>query len=403
MPKIFLSYRRDDSADVTGRIHDWLTAKLGSEMVFRDVDDIPIGVDFKDYLENAVSQCGLMLVVIGPQWLTITDASGQRRLDDARDFVRIEVESALNRNIPVIPLLVSNATMPEEAALPSTMFKLAYRNGMSIRRDPDFRSDMDRLIRALESQLPLGKPVSTSVTTSSDQAAPFVLPRLEWCDIPASNVLVVSGISRIQGFRISKFPVTVEQYQVFIDAPDGYYDERWWNTSAHCLAWHRANQSAALPRFDLPNCPREMVNWYEALAFCQWLSDKIHSSVALPTHPQWRLAAQGSGSQDYPWGNGFDRTRCNTREGGINHTSPVDRYDQGVSPFGVYDMIGNVWEWTLTEHESGANNTSSKLPRSICGGSWHDFQTSIRAAKRGSPVEERTGDLGFRLASPILK
>src|SRR5258706_14555076 len=114
MAKIFISYRRDDSADVTGRIHDWLTAQLGSGMIFRDVDAIPFGEDFKKYLEDTVSQCSVMLVVIGPQWLNITDGAGMLRLDDPHDFVWIVVETALKREFPVIPLLVTGATLPVE-------------------------------------------------------------------------------------------------------------------------------------------------------------------------------------------------------------------------------------------------------------------------------------------------
>ncbi|HLY24970.1 MAG TPA: SUMF1/EgtB/PvdO family nonheme iron enzyme [Aggregatilineales bacterium] len=403
MPKIFISYRRDDSADVTGRIHDWLTARIGGESIFRDVDDIPFGVDFKKYLEDTVSQCSVMLVVIGPQWLTVTDESGTRRLDDPRDFVRVEVETALKRDISVIPLLVNGANMPTEKVLPPNLANLAYRNGMAIRRDPDFRPDMDRLIQALEG--PTGAKAvvaSKQPTITPDNSAPFVLPMLEWCEVPTANMVVTTGITRVQAFRISKYPVTNAQYQAFIDAPDGYYDANWWNISATCRDWHRANPSAAAPQFDVATCPREMVNWYEAMAFCQWLSNKAHLTITLPTNHQWRLASQGPGRQDYPWGDGFDRTRCNTRESNIRQTTPVDRYKQGVSPYGLYDMLGNVWEWTLSEHDTGANTATSALPRTIRGGSWHDFQVNVSTAKRGSPVEERTGDLGFRIVTGAL-
>src|SRR5258706_15358997 len=140
-----------------------------------------------------------------------------------------------------------------------------------------------------------------------------------------------------------------------------------------------------------------MVNWYEAMAFCHWLSQKTRSTITLPMEQQWHLASQGPGKQEYPWGDGFDRTRCNTRESNLRHTTPVDRFKEGVSPYGVYDMLGNVWEWTLTEHETRANTATSALPRTIRGGSWHDYQNNIPAPKRGSPVEERTGDLGFRI------
>lgn len=397
MAKVFISYRRDDSADATGRIYDWLTARLGPQAIFRDVDDIPFGVDFKKYLEDTVSQCAMMLVVIGPQWLNIPDDTGKRRLDDPRDFVRIEVETALKRDIPVIPLLVSGANMPDADHLPSSLSNLAYRNGISIRRDPDFRPDMERLIGALEKQLGMEATPSNSHSDLASETAPLVLPMLEWCDVPAANLLVPSGIVRVEAFRISKYPVTNAQYQQFVDA--AYHDERWWNVSPYSRDWHRANPSPATSQFSGDNAPREMVNWYEAIAFCHWLSHKLNLTIILPTEQQWHLASQGPGKQEYPWGDGFDRNRCNTKESNINRTTPVDRYPAGVSPYGAFDMLGNVWEWTLTERDTGTNNLSTALRRTIRGGSWHDYQNNVRAATRGSPIDERTGDLGFRLAT----
>lgn len=148
--KIFISYRRSDSADISGRIYDRLIPKFGREAVFKDVDSIPLGLDFKEYLDKQVGECNVLLAVIGDRWLEAKDASGKSRLDDPSDFVRIEIESALARGIPVIPLLVREAKMPREDQLPPGLQKLVYRNGIPIRPDPDFHRDMDRLISALE-------------------------------------------------------------------------------------------------------------------------------------------------------------------------------------------------------------------------------------------------------------
>ena len=148
--RIFISYRRSDSADIAGRIYDRLIDKFGRGPIFKDVDSIPLGVDFKEYLDKKVSECNILLAVIGKHWLDASDASGKRRLEDASDFVRIEIESALQRGIPVIPLLVQGAQVPHEEHLPASLRKLVYRNGIPIRPDPDFHRDMDRLISALE-------------------------------------------------------------------------------------------------------------------------------------------------------------------------------------------------------------------------------------------------------------
>lgn len=152
---IFISYRRADSENVTGRIYDRLVQHYGKEPVFKDVDSIPLGVDFRTFLDEKVGQCQVLLAIIGDQWATITDDSGNRRLDNHQDFVRIEIESAIKRKIPVIPLLVRRATMPIEEQLPIEIQGLAFRNGIQIRPDPDFHKDMERLISALDIALGL--------------------------------------------------------------------------------------------------------------------------------------------------------------------------------------------------------------------------------------------------------
>lgn len=149
---VFLSYRRDDSADVTGRIYDRLVQRFGREQIFKDVDSIPLGVDFREHLGDVVGRCSVVLVVIGDRWLS-AGAPGARRLDDAADFVRIEIESALERRIPVVPVLVRGAAIPGDTELPQSLRQLAYRNGLAVRADPDFHRDMDRLIAGLESHV----------------------------------------------------------------------------------------------------------------------------------------------------------------------------------------------------------------------------------------------------------
>ena len=148
---IFISYRRQDSSDVTGRIYDRLTEHFGKPSVFKDVDSIPLGTDFRKKLDDSVAQCDVFLAVIGRHWL-LGDV-GQRRLDDVGDFVRIEIEAALRRNIPIVPVLVQGATIPGSEDLPETLQSLVYRNGIPVRPDPDFHQDMDRLIRGIEGYL----------------------------------------------------------------------------------------------------------------------------------------------------------------------------------------------------------------------------------------------------------
>jgi hypothetical protein len=148
-PRIFLSYRRDDSPDVTGRIYDRLRLGFGDGHVFKDVDSMEFGVDFRQHLREVVGQCSVQLAIIGPGWSGAADARGDRRLLQASDYVRLEIEAALQRDIPVIPVLVRGAAMPVEDDLPPTLAPLVYRNGISVRADPDFHRDMDRLMASL--------------------------------------------------------------------------------------------------------------------------------------------------------------------------------------------------------------------------------------------------------------
>ena len=147
--KVFVSYRRSDSIDICGRIYDRLVRDFGEPNVFKDVDNIPFGVDFVEYLDNKVKECTVLLAVIGPTWVTVTDEKGRSRLNDPNDFVRIEIEAALKRNILVVPVLVAGAEMPYFDDLPESLRPLTRRNGISIRPDPDFHTDMTRLIKRL--------------------------------------------------------------------------------------------------------------------------------------------------------------------------------------------------------------------------------------------------------------
>ena len=124
-PRVFLSYRRDDSAYQTSAIHERLVAALGAESVFMDVDNIPLGRDFRTHLQQALAQCDVCLAVMGDRWLTACTPAGDRRLDDPLDFVRIELEAALSRDIPVIPLLLGRASVPSPEALPKSRWIMA--------------------------------------------------------------------------------------------------------------------------------------------------------------------------------------------------------------------------------------------------------------------------------------
>lgn len=152
MPGIFISYRRADSCAYAGRVYDHLVDRFGKGRVFMDVDSIEPGVDFIEVLQNTVGSCDVLIAVIGRQWLTATDADG-RRLDHPEDLVRVEVSTALNRNVRVIPALVGGAQMPASHDLPEALAQLARRNAFEI-SDTSFVPTLNRLIESLEKIIP---------------------------------------------------------------------------------------------------------------------------------------------------------------------------------------------------------------------------------------------------------
>jgi hypothetical protein len=159
--KIVLSYRRADTAGLAGRIFDRLVNRFGTASVFMDIDSIPLGTDFRDYIQKELGQSDIVLVVMGRQWLGTGDP---RRIDDEHDYVRIEVETALQQQIPVVPVLVDGAQMPSPADLPVSIRSLTFRNAAQIDAGRDFHIHVDRLIRSIE-QL-VAKP-SNEVTRNS--------------------------------------------------------------------------------------------------------------------------------------------------------------------------------------------------------------------------------------------
>src|SRR5437762_9150112 len=139
MQQIFISYRRKDSQDATGRIHDHLDMYFGAEVTFRDIDSIPAGTSYPEVLDKALHNCRLVIAVIGPEWLEVTNDEGRRRLDDPNDLVRIELATALERKQSVITVLISNATMPDKDVLPHDLANLALTQGVNIPASRGFR------------------------------------------------------------------------------------------------------------------------------------------------------------------------------------------------------------------------------------------------------------------------
>jgi formylglycine-generating enzyme required for sulfatase activity len=195
----------------------------------------------------------------------------------------------------------------------------------------------------------------------------------------------------IKPFQIAKYPVTYKQYKAFLDATDGYHDNRWWK-GLHSAGLKQQIKGPGNQSRPTDNHPAENVSWYDAIAFCRWLT--FHQAQAglitgtaeirLPTESEWQHAATaGNPQNEYPWGSEWDTAKANTSESGLSRTTAVGMYPQGEVPgIGMLDMSGNVWEWCLNEYESGEVNLASDASRGLRGGSWDDDSVFARASGR---------------------
>lgn len=253
MARIFISYRRDDSASISGRIYDRLVAKFGRKRVFKDVDDIPAGVDFNAYIRNTLRQCTVALVVIGQRWLDIQDADGRQRLAQPNDLVRIEIETALSLGLTVIPLLAEGATMPAPTDVPESLRELPGLNALPVRIDPDFVHDMDKVVSAVEHALTsntspgifrhttnaMSKPKpSIETIVDVDASSPGISPKLAATSAPLpppipAPVPSLVGANRLAAASLKKPPMIAGLSALaIIVAIAGVF-------SLHALGWPR--------------------------------------------------------------------------------------------------------------------------------------------------------------------
>lgn len=165
MARVFLNYRRQDSEGYVGRLYDHLTQHFKREDIFMDIDSIKPGDDFVEMLEDAVAACDVLIAVIGPQWLEITDGSGTRRLDEWNDFVRIEISNAIRRKKLIIPVLVGQARMPSPKDLPEDLTPLARRNAIELSHQR-FAYDVEKLVSAIRDAIAVN---SSSVRTTDPE------------------------------------------------------------------------------------------------------------------------------------------------------------------------------------------------------------------------------------------
>jgi WD40 repeat protein len=170
MPKITISYRRADSEAMTGRIFDRLIARYGKDAIFRDIENIPAGIDFRQHINETLLKTGVLLAIVGPKWLG--SSRGVERINEESDPVRVEVETALRRRLPIIPILIGNTRMPGSDQLPPSLKDFAFRNAVKIDTGRDFDHHMDHLIKSIDAILgEAAKPSPPSRETKIPSAA----------------------------------------------------------------------------------------------------------------------------------------------------------------------------------------------------------------------------------------
>jgi hypothetical protein len=193
-PKIFISYRRDDSAGHAGRVHDRLQGEFGRDLLFMDVDSIPLGTNFVEVLAEEITKCDALLAIIGPGWLDARDEKNQRRLEKPDDFVRVEIGTALKRGIRVIPVLLEGTHVPKADQLPDDLKGLALRNGLDVRH-ASFSEDMERLIHGLKGAQSRQVPAPAAPALVDSNSAPSPRHWFVWKFLNSDKKRAVLGLS----------------------------------------------------------------------------------------------------------------------------------------------------------------------------------------------------------------
>lgn len=400
MTKLFISYGRDDQA---------FAQKLAAELeangfdVWIDIAEIQAGVKWSTAIQEALDNCEMMLVIISPDSMASTN-------------VEDEWQYFLDTQKPVIPIYW------QPAKIHFQLHRLQYVEFLNV----DFTTAMTKLYTELERRKQQFTASLNAPSTTATQALRFgQMPApiqsqtgkllgepFEWCAIPSGEVTIEAGGSfdkpmpfLVEPFYLGKYPITNAQFQVFVDAPNGWRNPEWWNYSAGGNGWHADFPDPPAPAFDaLPDHPRSNVCWYDAIAFCRWLSGTTGEPIMLPTEQQWQRAAEGDDHRKYPWGDTFDPALCNTSVGKdwkASSTTPVTQYPAGASVFDVLDLTGNVWEWCLNSWETGKTDlTELRVKRTLRGGAFYFIHYEyLRVGLRGFyDASMISNTRGFRIA-----
>ena len=225
------------------------------------------------------------------------------------------------------------------------------------------------------------------------------LPDIVWCEVPGGILTMEDNVGTflLEPFCIARYPVSYRQYRSFLEDSEGYRSAQWWDGLKH-------EPDPGEQYRLIGNCPAENVSWYDAMAYCRWLSSRLGYWVRLPTEWQWQQAARGDQAQyEYPWGPNWIEGCANTSETRLGRTTSVGMYPPGAAQqhgrLPILDLAGNVWEWCRNKFEQVSDvSPGGDAQRALRGGSWVDLRGNARCACR---LRGRAGyrgyDYGFRL------
>ena len=407
MSGIFISYRREDSAGHAGRLYDRLVREFPNDNVFIDAARIESGDDFAQEIETTLQQCDACIVMIGKRWLTAADKYGQRRLDKGNDWVRTEIGSALTRNIKVVPVLVDDASLPEEKALPGELVRLRYLQALSVRHET-FHQDVDRLVVSIKDALGARKQAQAKEHVQGERRT-HPLDGLEYVWIPSGDFMM----GRVPGDEVTEERYTVERPRHPVRLTHGFWISRG-PVSVRAYRHFALKRTLPMPRStkNNPNWanddhPIANITWMQARDYCAWVGGR------LPTEAQWEFAARGGRDGEvYPWGKDPRPDMANYVDNptwGRRGTSPIGSFNE--NGFGLVDVVGNVWEWVSDWFDPEAyplrqTNQATLDPevfvnkmdrRVVRGGSWDSIFPEIRISVRGYQVPSADIiDFGFR-------
>lgn len=397
MTKIFISHSSKDT-DFAVRLAQTLT-KMGIT-VWIDLEDIPAGMKWSTVIQQGLNECEAMIVILSP------DAMASRNVED-------EWQYYLDKRKKLIP--VRWKPVDVHFQLNRIQYIDFYEQEFS-RAFAQLISELERqgiasIIVADETQETHSDVADVQFLKTSTIArlhSEDILPLpFELVEVYEGKVVLwdFSHRSSIKGilydvsnFIISKYPITNRQYLTFVDDSNGYLNPIWWDFSDAARVWRDLNPQPQETGYPGDDIPRTNVTWYEAIAYCRWLSAVTHSNFMLPTEKQWQRAAIGDTFTIYPWGDDFDPNKCNTLESNIGLPTSVTHYPQGASPYGVMDMCGNVWEWCLTNWASGIPSLEGTDLQVLRGGSCFLNKSFATCAYRDpNPPNLGFATCGFRL------